>query len=76
MASLIGLVALVAVLVWLLGPARRRRTPAPEDDVASPVDQAELEEAEAGLRDDPRARPVEDGFDDDEDDWGPGTGVR
>jgi hypothetical protein len=46
--------------------------PAPEDDVKTPIDHAALEEAERELND-PRARPLCDGIDEDDDDWGPGT---
>jgi hypothetical protein len=73
MAELLGVVAIVAVVVWLVS-ARRRPGPAPEDDVTTPVDQSELEAAERDLETDPRARPLHDGFEDeDADDWGPGA---
>jgi len=69
MEILIGAAALAALLLWLLLPSRRRRIPAPEDDVTTPIDHDELAEAERELAsaDDPSA------LDDDEhDDWGPG----
>jgi hypothetical protein len=73
MAELLGVVAIVAVVVWLLG-SRRRPVPAPEDDVTSPVDHSELEAAERELGEDLKARPLHDGFEDeDADDWGPGA---
>ncbi len=67
--SLLGLVAGVALLVWLISP-RRRAPVAPEDDVTSPIDREALEEAERELARDP------DAYDPDtaEDDWGPGAG--
>jgi len=73
MGTWIGVAALLAVLWWLFAPRRRRATPAPEDDVTTPIDREELEEAERELRQDPRPRGLDQGFDDDEDDWGPGT---
>lgn len=73
MAELLGVVAIVAVVVWLVG-ARRRPVPAPEDDVTTPQDQSELEEAERDLEQDSQARPLQDGFEsEDADDWGPGA---
>lgn len=72
MAWLIGVVALVAILVWFLSP-RRRAEPAPEDDVSTPVDHEELAEAERELEDDRRAGPLDQEGSDPEDDWGPGT---
>ena len=72
MTLLIGLALLVALGVWLLLPSRKP-PPAPEDDVAGPIDRAELEQAERELREDPGARPLEHGLDDDKDDWGPGA---
>ena len=66
--------ALLAVLVgWLFRPRPRRVTAAPEDDVSTPIDHAELEEAERELKHDPRARSLEEGVADDEEDWGPGV---
>ncbi|MEP6591219.1 MAG: hypothetical protein ABJC19_08540 [Gemmatimonadota bacterium] len=69
-----------AFLAWLLGVGPRRAAPAPEDDLATPVDEDELEAAEREVRDDGTAKPIgealagEEGADDD--DWGPGTGGR
>jgi hypothetical protein len=68
----IGVAVLGALLVWLFIP-RRRGMPAPEDDVRTPIDQEELDEAERELRGDPGARPLDRGMDDDQDDWGPGA---
>jgi hypothetical protein len=73
MGTWIGVAALVAVLWWLFVPRRQRAAPAPEDDVTTPIDREELEEAERELEQDPRPRSLEQGLDDDEDDWGPGT---
>jgi hypothetical protein len=66
-------VALLIALVWWLFLPRRRTARAPEDDVRSPIDRDELAEAERDLERDPRARPLEQGWDDEEDDWGPGA---
>lgn len=72
MTLLIGLAVLAALAIWLLLPSRRP-PPEPEDDVGKPIDRAELAEAERELADDPGARPLEQGMDDDKDDWGPGA---
>ena len=73
MSTLIALALVAAVLVWLMAPGRRRVV-APEDDVETPRDQDELTEAEQELEEDGGARPLRDGYDDeDADDWGPGT---
>jgi hypothetical protein len=74
MGTWIGVIALGALLVWLLGAGRRKTLPAPEDDVITPTDVDELDAAEREIRDDPDARPAADAVDDDEDDWGPGSG--
>jgi hypothetical protein len=74
MAELLGLAALAGVVIWLFGRTRRRATPAPEDDVETPVDEALLADAERELEEDPEARPLHDGLDsEDAEDWGPGT---
>jgi hypothetical protein len=74
MTGLLGFAALIAVILWLFGRSRQRATPAPEDDVETPVDEALLAEAERELEEDPEARPLQDGFEKvDADDWGPGT---
>jgi hypothetical protein len=68
--GLLGLLALGALVVWLLRPrGGARRT---QDD----IDHAELEAAEREVRDldarhDPSIGPA--GGEDDEDDWGPGA---
>lgn len=72
MTLLIGLAVLAALGIWLFLP-QRRSMPAPEDAVKTPIDQAELEEAERELREDRGARPLDQGLDDDRDDWGPGA---
>lgn len=72
MTLFIGLAVLAALGIWLFLP-QRRSMPAPEDDGKTPIDQEELAEAERQLEDDPGARPLEHGLDDDRDDWGPGT---
>ena len=71
MASVIGFVALIAILVWFLAPARRKPQPAPEDDIATPIDRAELEDAERELAEDPGPRQF--GEPEEDDDWGPGA---
>jgi len=73
MTTWIGLVLAVALLVWLLGVGKRRPI-APEDDVTTPIDHDELTEAEREIKDDPDAKPAADAVDDDNDDWGPGSG--
>ncbi|MGH7524818.1 MAG: hypothetical protein ACREK8_10960 [Gemmatimonadales bacterium] len=69
----IGVIVIGAALIWLLGLGRRRAI-APEDDVDSPVDHDELAAAEREVRNDPDAKPAADAVDDDDDDWGPGSG--
>ena len=68
----IGVAVLGALLVWLFLP-RARPAPEPEDDVSTPIDHAELAQAERELKQDPRPRALEQGMEDEEDDWGPGT---
>ena len=72
----IGVALLGALLFWLFRRPRfrLRSMPSPEDDPKIPIDHAELEAAERELQQDPRPRALEHGVDDDEDDWGPGTG--
>lgn len=70
MGALFTGVLLLALLAWLLAPARRAAAD-PEDQPERP-DLAELEAAEREVRDlDLEQRP-EDGFQGD--DWGPGAG--
>ncbi len=73
MIDLIGIVAVVGVVVWLFGRRRPPARSAPEDDLTTPVDRDELEDAERELADDPDPRSLHDGWADDEDDWGPGA---
>ncbi len=78
MGSLIGLVALAALFIWLLGVGTRRPVPAPEDDVATPIGRDELAEAEAALREDRSTRSIgealaAEGGDEEDEDWGPGS---
>jgi hypothetical protein len=73
MGSLIGIAALGALLLWILGIGKGKPEPAPEDDVFTIVDQDELADAEAELAEDPGARPIHEALEDDDDDWGPGT---
>ena len=75
MGSLIGMAALGALLLWLLGFGKAKPVPAPEDDVTTATDTDELAEAEAELADDPAARPIHEAMEgeDDDEDWGPGS---
>ncbi|MGH7582211.1 MAG: hypothetical protein ACREL5_03185 [Gemmatimonadales bacterium] len=73
MGTWIGLILLAALTIWLLGVGKRRPVQ-PEDDVTTPIDNDELAEAEREIKDDPDAKPARDAVDDDDDDWGPGSG--
>jgi hypothetical protein len=70
----VGIAAIAALLVWLLGVGKRQDARAAEDDVETPIDHAELDAAEREIRNDPDAKPAADAVDDDDDDWGPGSG--
>ena len=70
----VGIAAMAALLVWLLGVGRRQDARPPEDDVETPIDHAELDAAEREIRDDPDAKAAADAVDNDDDDWGPGSG--
>lgn len=72
MGTVLTVAVLLALGAWLLLPSRRA-PPAPEDDIVSPIDKDELAEAERELREDSRARPLDQASDEVEDDWGPGT---
>ncbi len=73
--TLIGVGLIVALLAWFLGFGNHERVVHPEDDVETPIELSELEQAEAELRADPSARAIGEalGPDGEEDDWGPGT---
>ena len=74
--SLLTVALLLAVVLWLVAPSRKaRRSPEPEDDVTTPIDEAELAAAERELAEDPRPRALDQGYESEEkeDDWGPGT---
>jgi hypothetical protein len=74
MGSLIGMAAIGALLLWLLGFGKAKPAPAPEDDVTTPTDTDELAEAEAELAQDPGARPIHEAMEgEDDEDWGPGS---
>ena len=75
MGSLIGIAAICAFTLWLLGIGKAKPLPAPEDDIDTPTDVDELAEAEAELAEDPQARPIHEALEgeDDDDDWGPGS---
>lgn len=71
----VGIAAMAALLVWLLGIGKRQDRRAPEDDVDTPIDRDALAAAEREIRDDPDAKAAADAVDnDDDDDWGPGSG--
>ena len=73
MPTLLVVAFLVGIFLWLVLP-RRKRTPAPEDDVTTPIDEAELAAAERQLAEDPEARSLGERAEEAaEDDWGPGT---
>ncbi len=72
MGMLLGAVAVLALLLWVMKGGTDRPGPQPEDDVTTPIDRAALEEAERELLADGGARPIGDAIDDE--DWGPGTG--
>jgi len=63
-------VAIAVALLVFFWPKPRRATPAPEDDVTTPIDREELEQAERELRES-RGRSLDEAEDDD---WGPGAG--
>jgi hypothetical protein len=64
-------IAIAALLLWFFWPKPRRATPAPEDDVTTPIDREELERAERELRESRGSRSLDEA---EEDDWGPGAG--
>lgn len=70
-ALLIGILALVAVVAWMVRP-RSRPGPAPEDDTSTPIDEVALRDAERELREDSAPRDAAAGAAE-EDDWGPGV---
>ena len=71
----LGIAAMAALLVWLLGIGKRQdNRVSPEDDVDTPINHDELEAAEREVRDDPDAKAAADAVDSDDDDWGPGSG--
>lgn len=83
MGGLIAAALVAAFLAWMFGFGRDRHQPAPEDDVTTPIDLDELEEAEREVRDDRSIRSISDAMRDsagavdqaaEDDDWGPGTG--
>lgn len=70
MIGMLGGLAAVALLVWMVG-GRRRPAPAPEDAGTSEIDLAVLEQAERELGTDPEAETFD--AEEDADDWGPGA---
>lgn len=70
----VGIAAMAALLVWLLGIGKRQDRRAPEDDVDTPIDSDALEAAEREIQNDPDAKAAADAVDSDDDDWGPGSG--
>ncbi len=71
MGSILLGVLSVAFLAWLTGVGREKHIPAPEDDLTTPIDEAELEAAEQELLAAEETTTLEESEDDD---WGPGTG--
>lgn len=75
MGSILVLALVMGLLGWLLGIGKHEREPAPEDDLTTPIDEAELAEAEAELAEAESSNSTHDiTEDDDGDDWGPGVG--
>mgnify|MGYP001366560964 CR=1 FL=1 len=70
MAAVFAVLALVGLMVWVAAGRRPPAVPAPEDDVTTPIDRAELEAAERELLEDSDPGSFEDEADDD---WGPGV---
>lgn len=70
----VGIAAMAALLVWLLGIGKRQDRRAPEDDVDTPIDTEALAAAEREIQNDPDAKAAADAVDSDDDDWGPGSG--
>ncbi len=72
---LFGVLALVAVGVWLFRPKRQVPVESWEgQDTIEPVDQAALDAAEREIQELDATQRPEDGFEGD--DWGPGTAQR
>jgi hypothetical protein len=74
MGTLIAFGLMALLLLWLLGVGRRKATYDPMDEFEGQDDAAELEAAELEVRDDPDAKPASEAVDDDDEDWGPGSG--
>jgi membrane protein implicated in regulation of membrane protease activity len=75
--QLLGLAALVALVIWLVGRVVRRVGRAPDEHGragAADIDQEELEAAEREVRDLGGSVREDDGFAGD--DWGPGAAGR
>ncbi len=74
MGTIIAFGILALLLLWLLGVGRRTPTYDPMDEFDGTSDAAELQAAELEVRDDPNAKPASEAVDDDDEDWGPGSG--
>lgn len=68
MAGLIGILAAVALIIWVVSRPRRQADPSPVED-RDELEAAERDLTEGGA---PRAFDAQD----DEDDWGPGAPSR
>lgn len=74
MGTIIAFGILALLLLWLLGVGRRTPTHDPMDEFEGVSDPTELEAAELEVRHDPDAKPASEAVDDDDEDWGPGSG--
>ena len=71
MGYIIPIALLALLLLFFFRPFRRRAVPEPEDDVTTPIDRAELEQAEREVKDARGAKSIDEA---EQDDWGPGAG--
>ena len=74
MGTFIAFGILALLLLWLLGVGRRAPTHDPMDEFEGESNAAELAEAELAVKDDPDAKPASEAVDDDDEEWGPGSG--
>ena len=74
MGTFIAFGILALLLLWLLGVGRRPSTYDPMDEFDGDTDATVLEEAELAVKDDPDAKPASEAVDDDDEEWGPGSG--
>ena len=71
MGYIIPIAILALLLLFFFRPLRRRAVPEPEDDVTTPIDREELEQAEREVKDARGAKSIDEA---EQDDWGPGAG--